>query len=91
MDPNNKGISPVYQIKIKNHLDEEWTDWFENMNVIQESDGCTCLSGPLVDQSALYGLLKRIHQLGLQLISIEIINIDDESATEDGGGQEQAE
>ena len=63
----------IYQIRIKGHLDERWSDWFDGLTITQETDGNTLLTGPVVDQSALYGLLKKVHDLGLSLISVNKI------------------
>jgi len=60
----------AYQIRIKGHLDREWTDWFEGLTITLEEDGDTLLTGPVVDQAALYGLLKKVRDLGLQLVSV---------------------
>ncbi len=60
----------IYEIRIKNHLDRDWSVWFEGLSITQEPGGVTLISGPVVDQAELYGLLKRINQLGLQLISV---------------------
>jgi hypothetical protein len=51
----------------------EWSDWFEGMKITLEEDGNTLISGPVVDQAVLYALLKKVHQIGLQLISINEI------------------
>jgi len=63
----------IYQIRIKGHLDDQWSDWFDGLTITQETDGNTLLTGPVVDQSALYGLLKKVHDLGLSLISVKKI------------------
>jgi hypothetical protein len=60
----------VYQIRIKGHLGHQWTDWFEGLTITLEEDGNTLLTGPLVDQAALHGLLKKVRDFGLTLISI---------------------
>lgn len=59
-----------YEIRLKGHLDHRWTDRFEGMMFTHESDGTTILSGPVVDQAALHGLLRKVRDLGLTLISI---------------------
>ncbi len=64
---------PVYQIRIKNHLDTQWTDWFSGMDITLEEDGVTVLTGPVIDQAALHGLLKKVRDLGLSLLSINQI------------------
>jgi hypothetical protein len=60
----------IYQIRIKGHLDSQWTDWFEGLTITLEADGDTLLTGPVIDQAALYGLLKRVRDLGLPLVSV---------------------
>jgi hypothetical protein len=62
--------SQVYQIRIKGHLDSQWTDWFEGMTITLEDNGETLLSGPVIDQAALHGLLKKVRDLGMPLISV---------------------
>ena len=57
-----------YQIRVKGQLDERWIDWFGDMDIKSEG-GLTTLSGPVVDQAALHGILSRIRDLGLPLIS----------------------
>ena len=70
---SQKTPTPFYEIRIRGCLDVEWSDWFEGMNITLEEDGNTLISGPVVDQAALYALLKKVHQIGLQLISINEI------------------
>jgi hypothetical protein len=60
----------VYQIRVESHLDSDWTDWFDGRTITQEAGGNTLLTGEVVDQSALYGLLKKIRDLGMSLISV---------------------
>lgn len=59
-----------YSLRVKSHLDLTWSDWFDDMTITHDSDGETTLSGPVLDQAALYGLLMRLHDLGLTLIAI---------------------
>jgi hypothetical protein len=66
----NPGKSLIYQIRIKGHLDSQWTDWFEGMTITLEDNGETLLSGPVIDQAALHGLLKKVRDLGMPLISV---------------------
>ena len=63
-------MTHFYKIRIGGHLDAQWQDWFDGMSVRLEADGTTLLSGPVPDQPALYGLLRKVHDLGLQLISV---------------------
>jgi len=60
----------VYQIRIKGHLGREWTAWFEGLTITLEDNGDTLLTGPIVDQAALHGLLKKVRDLGLPLVSV---------------------
>ena len=66
----------VYQIRVKSHLSSDWTDWFEGLTITPEEDGDTLLTGPVVDQSALYGLLKKVRDLGMPLVSLNPVQID---------------
>ncbi|MBK9055300.1 MAG: hypothetical protein IPL78_31695 [Chloroflexi bacterium] len=63
----------IYQIRIKGHLAQPWLDWFEGMTILPEEDGNTLLTGPIVDQAALHGLLKKVRDLGLPLLSINAV------------------
>ena len=63
----------IYQIRVKSHLSSDWTDWFEGLTITPESDGDTLITGPVVDQAALYGLLKKVRDLGMPLISLNPI------------------
>ena len=60
----------VYQIRIKGHLGREWTDWFEGLTITMEDNGDTHLTGPVIDQAALHGLLKKVRDLGMPLVSV---------------------
>ena len=64
------GQSTVYQIRIEGHLGHEWTDWFEGLTITLEEDGDTLLTGPVIDQAALHGLLKKVRDLGMPLVSV---------------------
>jgi hypothetical protein len=59
-----------YEIRIKGHLDKHWAAWFEGLTITLEEDGDTLLTGPIVDQAALHGLLKKVRDLGLPLLSV---------------------
>jgi hypothetical protein len=60
----------VYQIRIKGHLGLEWTDWFEGLTITLEDNGETLLTGAVVDQAALYGLLRKVRDVGMPLLSV---------------------
>ena len=68
----------VYQIRVEGHLRAEWAEWFEGLSVSLEPDGATLLSGPVVDQAALYGLLKKVRDLGLPLLAVNAESIKGE-------------
>ncbi|MBZ5201984.1 hypothetical protein HU147_12210 [Planomicrobium chinense] len=59
-----------YEIRLKGHLNDRWADWFEGFSFTLESDGTTILSGVVADQAALHGLLRKVRDLGLPLISV---------------------
>lgn len=60
----------IYRIRVQGQLDSQWADWFDEMTITLEEDGNTLLTGLVVDQAALHGLLKKVRDLGLSLISI---------------------
>ena len=72
-DPSQPGL---YQIRIKGHLGSQWIDWFEGLTITPEEDGDTLLTGPVVDQAALHGLLKKVRDLGLPLVSVSPVEPD---------------
>jgi hypothetical protein len=61
---------PIYQIRIKGHLGLQWTAWFGGLTIKLEEEGDTLLTGPVVDQAALHGLLRKVRDLGMPLISV---------------------
>ncbi|MBK9715655.1 MAG: hypothetical protein IPO81_30900 [Kouleothrix sp.] len=60
----------LYEIRVKGHLDGRWADRFAGLSFTHASDGTTILAGPVVDQAALYGLLRNVRDLGLPLVSV---------------------
>lgn len=71
LEPKTDASQPVvYQIRIKGHLGSQWTDWFEGLTVTLEKDGDTLLTGPVIDQAALHGLLRKVRDLGMPLVSV---------------------
>ena len=64
----------IYEIRLKGHLGCQWTDWFDGLMITLEEDGHTLLTGPVLDDAALHGLLKRIRDLGMPLISVNRID-----------------
>ena len=75
----------VYQIRLKGHLGRQWTDWFGGLTITLEDNGDTLLTGPVIDQAALYGLLKKVRDLGMPLVSVS--PLEPSSSTTLGTGQ----
>ena len=61
---------PVYEIRVKEHLDQRWSAWFDGMTITNEENGDAIISGPLVDQAALHSLLIKVYNLNLTLVSV---------------------
>lgn len=81
MDMANKPNAPadpnpplVYEIRIKGYLDQQWTAWFAGITITRSDDGETVLTGPVVDQAALHGLIRKVRDLGLPLIAVRQIS-----------------
>ena len=68
--------APLYQIRLKGHLGREWTDWFGGMAVALTADGDTLLTGTVADQAALHGVLRKVRDVGIPLISVNEIRQD---------------
>jgi hypothetical protein len=66
-------VGSHFEIRFEGQLDARWADWFEGMTFIAQGDGTTILSGPVADQAALQGLLRRVGDLGMTLISVNAI------------------
>lgn len=62
-----------YEIRVQGHLDDRWIHWFEGMTITREVNGDTLLTGTVVDQSALHGLLRKVRDLGMPLVSVNLI------------------
>lgn len=60
----------IYQVRVRGHIDDRWSDWLEGLAVQRQEDGTTVLVGPVVDQAALHGVIARIRDLGLPLLSV---------------------
>jgi len=65
--------APIYRVEIEGHLDRSWAEWFDGMAIDQQPNGMSVLSGSVTDQSALFGLLKKMHNMGLTIISVQRI------------------
>jgi hypothetical protein len=75
-----------YEIRLTGHLDTHWAAWFDGLTVTHDGDGTTVLSGSLVDQAALHGVLQRVRDLGLPLVSVTRIEPDQPDTTGIGAG-----
>jgi hypothetical protein len=69
-----------YRIRIRGHLDPLWSTWFDDLAIAQQADGTTTLTGPVVDQAALFGLLARLRDLDATLLAVECLADDDPPA-----------
>lgn len=89
--PNEQRIEPdadrptLYQIRLGGHLGQPWTDWFAGLTITLEEDGTTLLQGPVIDQAALHGLLKKVRDLGLPLLSVMALGSSAEMDPDPGG------
>ena len=82
-DPKtNQDRSMIYQIRIKGHLGPQWRDWFENATITLEESGDTLLTCSMVDQAALHGLLRKVRDLGMPLLSVNRIGSDQEDTSD---------
>ncbi|MDQ6754602.1 MAG: hypothetical protein M3017_14680 [Actinomycetota bacterium] len=66
-----------YQIRLQGHLDSHWATWFDGLTLTTESDGTTIISGPVADQAALHGLLQKVRDVGLPLVSVTSVDPDE--------------
>jgi len=68
--PEYHDESELYEIRLKGHLNNRWANWFDGLAITLEEDGDTLLTGPVIDQAALHGLLKKVRDLGMPLVSV---------------------
>ena len=73
---NDPDRPKVFQIRIQGHLSQQWSAWFDGLTITLEEDGSTLLSGSVVDQSALHGILRKIRDLGMPLLSVNFVDSD---------------
>lgn len=79
---NDRNQPMVYQIRIMGHLGPQWAEWFEGMTITLGEDGITLLTGPVIDQSALHGLMRKIRDLGMVLLSVNSVPGGEEDSAE---------
>ncbi len=72
--------SASYEIRVTGHLPPQWADWFEGLTITLEESGDTLLTGPVIDQAALHGLLKKVRDLGLSLVSVSPVEVEPPAA-----------
>ena len=70
---SDAGQPKVYEIRIKGHLSRQWTEWFDGLTITLEEDGNTLLTGTEIDQAALHGILKKVRDLGMPLLSVNSV------------------
>jgi len=81
--PQHEADQPrVYQIRIKGHLGRQWTAWFEGLTITLEEHGNSLLTGPVIDQAALHGLLKKVRDLGMPLLSVNSVEPGSQNASD---------
>jgi len=77
-DPTtDPGQPTIYQIRLAGHLGTQWADWFGGLTITLAEDGETLLTGPVMDQAALHGLLRKVRDLGMPLISVNRVKISE--------------
>jgi len=78
--PGRRPEAGQYEICLQGHLDARWTAWFDGMSLTREGDGTTLIRGPVVDQAALHGLLQKVRDVGLPLVSVRNVTTDGSTA-----------
>lgn len=63
-----------YDIRVKGHLDARWVAWFDGLTLTNENDGTTTIAGSIVDQAALHGVLQKLRDIGMPLVSVRQVN-----------------
>jgi hypothetical protein len=71
-----------YEIRLKGHLETRWVQWFDGLAITLEDNGDTLLTGPVIDQAALHGLLKKVRDLGMPLVSVRPVEPDQADASD---------
>ena len=82
MEKKTSMSQEFYQITVKGHLNPNWADWFDGLTITLLPNGTTAISGPVVDQAALHGVLRKVRDLGVPLLSVTLFRPDQEYASE---------
>jgi hypothetical protein len=80
---HDSGEPIVYQIRIQGHLDCQWADWFGGLTITLEDNGDTLVTGPVVDQAVLFGLLRKVRDLGMPLLSVNRVQLSNRTLRQD--------
>ena len=72
--PQDQDMPGRYEIRLQGHLDDRWAAWFDGLTLTRDDDGTTLLAGSVVDQAALYGVLRRVRDLGLPLVAVSQVD-----------------
>ncbi len=73
--PPRRQVPSGYRLRVDGHLDQHWSSWFGGLTLTHEDDGTTCLTGAIADQAHLHGVLTKIRDLGVTLISVEVVDV----------------
>lgn len=87
--PHHDSAQPeIYQIRIRGHLGTQWMDWFEGLSISLKENGDTLLTGRMIDQAALHGILKKVRDLGMPLLSVNTVDPNEADMGEVDQGNE---
>jgi hypothetical protein len=78
--PDDQDTLDRYEIRLKGHLDARWAAWFDGLSLTHEGDGITVIHGPVIDQAALHGVLRKVRDVGLPLLSVVRVEADQSDA-----------
>jgi len=81
-DPGEPIEPMIYQVRIEGHLGNAWTNWFDGFTIRRTNNGETLLTGPVTDQAALHGLLRKVRNLGVPLVSVIRVTPDQTNASD---------
>lgn len=82
---SRRHVPSGYQLRVHEHLDQHWSSWFGGLTLTYGEDGTTCLTGAIADQAQLHGLLTKIRDLGVTLVSVQVVELTTEQAAQPTG------